>query len=74
MAIARITGQGLTTIAVLVVMLWACIIGERVIIRNANAEMHRAVHEIRALRTKRRAEPASTPAPRLRQAPRPAIG
>jgi hypothetical protein len=45
-----------------------------VIIRNANAEMHRAVLEIRALRTKKRAEPAATPAPRLRRAPRPAVG
>ena len=35
-----ITGQGLTALAILVGLLWACVIGERVIVRRATARNH----------------------------------
>ena len=66
MAIAQITGQGLSAIAVLVVLLWGCLVGERVIVRRANVEAARTLREIRALRLKRHLIPVSAP-----QAPRP---
>lgn len=61
MAIARITSQGLTSIAIVVALLWACVIGERVIVRRANAETTEAVRAIRSLQLKNRREPAATP-------------
>jgi hypothetical protein len=62
MAIARITGQGLTSIAILVVFLWACVIGERVIVARANAETTEAVRAMRSLQFKSRRQPAAAPA------------
>jgi hypothetical protein len=60
-AIARITGQGLTLIAILVVLLWACAIGERVIVDRANAETTEALRAMRSLQLKNRRQPAATP-------------
>lgn len=62
MAIARITGQGLTSIAVLVALLWACAIGERVIVERANVQAAQALRAMRSLQIKNRRPPASTPA------------
>ena len=64
MAIAKITKAGLSSIAVLVVLLWSCIIGEHMMVRRANREFSSALNEIRALRMKKSAEPAAAPAPR----------
>ncbi len=74
MAVAQITGQGLRSIAVLVVLLWGCIIGERVIVARANMEAYRALRDIRLLQLQKRAEPASVPAPRIPHPARPTIG
>jgi hypothetical protein len=63
-SVAKITGQGLTSIAVLVALLWTCAIGERIMIGQANAGAARVVRAMRELRLKNRREPAATP-PRL---------
>ena len=69
-AIARITGQGLTSIAVLVTLLWACAIGERTIVDRANAETTETVRAMRSLQLKNRRQPAATPVhPTRRQHP-----
>jgi hypothetical protein len=69
-AIARITSQGLTSIAILVALLWACAIGERVIVDRANAETTEAVRAMRSLQLKNRRQPAATPVhPARRQHP-----
>lgn len=60
-AIAKITGQGLTSIAVLVALLWACVIGERVLARRANAGAAQVYEAMRRLRLKQRREPAAAP-------------
>ena len=65
MPIAKITGGGLSCIAMLVLILWACILGEHVIMQRANQEYSRAMTEIRVLQRKH-LEPVSSPA-----APRP---
>ena len=72
MVLAKITGAGLTSIAVLVTILWGCILGEHLILRRANREYSQAMTQIRLLRSKKRAEPASLPAPRRHV--RPAVG
>ena len=63
MALAKITREGLVTIAVLVAILWGCILGERVLSRHTTVETYRALRQIRYLKFKRRVEPASQPAP-----------
>ena len=61
MALAKITGTGLTWIAVLVVVLWACILGEHLIVQRANQEFTQTMLEIRRLQVRKGAQPASTP-------------
>lgn len=64
MPAAKITGPGLAAITVCVMALWGCIIGERVLLRRANAEQMRAVHDLEVLRRQDRSRPISEPAPR----------
>ena len=59
--LARISGVGLMSMAALVAILWACILGERLIVDRANREFSRAIVEIRQLQLKKQAEPASAP-------------
>jgi hypothetical protein len=73
-AIARITGQGLTSIAILVTLLWACVIGERLITTRANSGTSEALRAMRVLRIKNRREPAAAPAQRLSRRLRPSLG
>ena len=74
MALARITGQGLASIAFLVLLLWACVIGERIIVNRANAETTEALRAMRSLQIKNRRQPAATPLrPPLRRL-RPELG
>ena len=61
-AIAKITGQGLTSIAIVVALLWACALGERLVIRRANAEAAQVLSAMRVLRTRQRRQPAAAPA------------
>jgi hypothetical protein len=63
MAIAKITKQGLTAIAILVVILWGCLLTERHLTRKSQFETYRALRQIRYLKLKRHVEPATQPAP-----------
>ena len=60
--VAKITGQGLTSIAILVALLWTCVIGERIILWRATAGAAQVVRAMRELRLRNRREPAATPA------------
>lgn len=60
--VAKITGQGLAYIAVLVTLLWTCLIGQRVILGRANADCAQAIRAMRELRLKNRRQPAASPA------------
>jgi hypothetical protein len=60
MAVAKITGQGLAAIAVLVCLLWACLIAERLTVARAHSETAR---NLRALKRMRVAVPAIRPVP-----------
>jgi hypothetical protein len=55
MEIAAITKQGLVAIAILVAILWGCLVGERLTVQRANREM-----EI-VLRQMHRPTPAAWP-------------
>lgn len=60
--IARITGHGLSAMALAVAMLWGCLVGQRIIVHNAAAQQAQALREIRQLRQQRfRSEPVRTP-------------
>jgi hypothetical protein len=72
MMLARISRAGLTSIAALVAILWACILGEHLIVKRANREFSRAMIEIRLLQVKKHTVPASLPAAPHRV--RPSIG
>ncbi len=70
---ARITGQGLMSIAILVILLWACALGERMIVRRANQDAGQALESMRSLRLKKR-RPASAPTYSPKHSRRPALG
>ena len=72
MVLAKISGAGLISIATLVAMLWACILGEHLIVRRANREFSNAMIELRQLQMKKQAVPVSLPVPAHRT--RPSIG
>lgn len=75
LALARITGAGLSSIALLVAILWGCILGEHLIVQRANRDMTQALTAIRALQLKKRVQPAAAPAPGWKPpVVRPAIG
>ena len=63
MKLAQITKQGLVSIAVLVALLWGCVLAERLISRNTKIETYRALRAIRYLKFKRYVEPTSEPNP-----------
>ena len=63
MPILKITEQGLKTIAVLVAVLWGCILLEHSMVTQARQETYRALDRIRHLRMRRETIPAQTPAP-----------
>ena len=63
MPIAKITGQGLFAIGVSVALLWGCLVGERLTMRQATELRVQVLHDIRQLQ-QRHASPVSDPAPR----------
>jgi hypothetical protein len=73
-AIARITGSGLTGIALSVVLLWSCIISERLIVKNANVEARRTLQEMRMMRLRRHLVPVSAPGDGIPRHVRPDVG
>ena len=74
MTVSRITKPGLAGMAVAVVALWTCFIGEHVIVQRANAQQAGALRDIQRLRQRIQSQPASTPAPRFPHPLRPALG
>lgn len=52
MPIAKITGQGLSAIALAVAVLWACILVEHRMVRQAGAARDDTLHELRLLRSR----------------------
>ena len=74
MPLARITGQGLASIAILVTLLWACAIGEHIVVRRANGTATEALRAMRSLRIRALRPPASTPLRPARSRPRPTVG
>jgi hypothetical protein len=63
MPFAQITRQGLTAIAILVALLWSCLITERYLTRHSTIETYRALRQMRYLKFKRHLEPAGVPNP-----------
>ena len=69
MPIARITGQGLAAIALSVALLWACFIGERLMVRQPSPGAPKLMRELHQMQRDHRAEPVSAPVPRGRIQP-----
>jgi hypothetical protein len=65
MPIAKITGQGLAAIALSVALLWGVFVGERLTVRQAQAQQARVMRELQQLQRYHRTEPVSAPTPRL---------
>jgi hypothetical protein len=63
MSIAKITGQGLSAIALSVALLWGCVIGERVAARRAFSERAKVLREISRMQRRQRTQPVSEPVP-----------
>lgn len=67
MTIARITGPGLSAMAVSVAMLWTCLIAERTIVHRTIRQQTQVLREMQQLRQKQRSEPVRAPFPRPRR-------
>ena len=63
MPVAKITGQGLCAIACSVALLWACLVGEQMIVRHAALERVKVLREIEQLQRRPRHTPVRTPLP-----------
>jgi hypothetical protein len=74
MPIAKITGQGLSAIALSVALLWGCVIGERVTARRAFSERAKVLRDISRMRRRERSQPVSAPAPFIPHRARMAAG
>jgi hypothetical protein len=73
MPIVKITGQGLSAIALSVALLWGCLLEERAITRHTYAERARVLQDLRRLRRTPQ-QPASAPLPQTQQVPRVTTG
>ena len=62
MPIAKITGQGLAAIALAVALLWACLLGERVMLNRSYEERSQVMRELRQMQLMHNTQPASMPA------------
>ena len=62
MPVAKITGQGLSAIALSVALLWGCLIGERVASRRAFSERAKVLRDISRMQRRQRTQPVSAPA------------
>jgi hypothetical protein len=74
MPVVKITGQGLSAIALLVALLWTFLIAEWKVSRRAMAERAQALEEIHRLRRHGTPEPVSVPVPHRISAAKPALG
>ena len=66
MPIIKITEQGLMAIAFSVALLWACLIGERAMVRQAQLERARVMRDFERFQRQQRTEPVAVPV-RLRR-------
>ena len=74
MPIARITGQGLAAIALSVALLWACFIGERLMVRHALDQRAQLMRELHQMQRDHRAQPVSSPTPLAHRTPPVTVG
>jgi hypothetical protein len=74
MPIVKITGQGLSAIALSVALLWGCLIGQRLAARRAFSERAQVLRDISRMRRLRRTQPVLVPAPFLPHRARVAAG
>jgi hypothetical protein len=74
MPIAKITGQGLAAIALSVALLWACLIGERMLVSQTLAQRAQVMRELHQMQREHGTQPVSTPAHRSAHSARVAIG
>src|ERR1700694_1528969 len=65
MPIVKITGQGLAAMAISVALLWACVVGQRIVVRRAVADRVQVLREIQQMQQRQRSEPVLAPAPRI---------
>ena len=68
MPVVKITGQGLSAIALSVALLWACWAKEQAVMRHDRADRARVLRDLR--RMQNRALPVSVPGPDGPAAPR----
>ena len=64
MPIAKITGQGLAAIALSVALLWACFVGERLLVRHTLDQRVQLMRELHRMQRDHRAQPVYAPTPR----------
>lgn len=74
MAIAKITGEGLASIAVLVTLLWGCVLVEGSMVRNSRRETARLLMDLRKLKNGGRVIPVSRPEGFRPENTRPVVG
>ena len=74
MPIAKITGQGLAAIALSVALLWACFIGERLLVRQSLDQRAQLMRELHQMQRDRRTQPVSAPTPRVPHSTRITVG
>jgi len=63
MPVAKITGWGLSAIALVVALLWGCIILDRVTAQRAFSERAKVLRDISRMQRRQRPQPVSAPAP-----------
>lgn len=61
MPIAKITGQGLTAIALAVALLWTCVLTERSLQQRASLERSRLLREVNLMQRRESPRPVSLP-------------
>ena len=69
MAMVKITRHGLTTITILVVALWSCLLAERSLVRKAQMDAARSARAMELLKLRREIRPAVAPVVRPQTAP-----
>jgi hypothetical protein len=74
MPIVKITGQGLSAIALSVALLWGCLMGERVAARRAFSERAKVLRDISRMKRRQRTQPVSAPSPFIPHRARVAAG
>ena len=74
MPIAKITGQGLAAIALSVALLWACFIGERLLVRQTLKRQAQVMRQLHQIQRDHRAEPVNSPEPHSPRTSRITVG